>query len=228
MSSVLNHNRSPFCVGLRKGWVLSPLLFINCMNWIDSNGRVDEGVTVEGEGSTSCLVLLASSEQSIRHRHAHDQYSSACDRVGMKFSTKKTEVLCLSRTPRQCMLQVRGNTLQQVKLKYLGEVFTSDGRENKEIDRWIGKANAALRELYRSVVTKRSFQSRQSIQFSHRSLLRSPPTVMNFGHWLKECYRKCKCSRPNSDWSLGHQTHNAEPADKKHAKHCGSQASTVQ
>ena len=45
------------------------------------------------------------------------------------------------------MLQVRGNTLQQVKFKYLGEVFTSDGRENKEIDRWIGKANAALREL---------------------------------------------------------------------------------
>jgi len=34
-------------------------------------------------------------------------------------------------------------------------LFTSDSRQNKEIDVRIGKANAVLRELYRSVVTKR-------------------------------------------------------------------------
>jgi len=41
------------------------------------------------------------------------------------------------------------------KFKYLGVVFTSAGRRNKEISTRIGKANAVLRELYRSVVTKR-------------------------------------------------------------------------
>jgi len=52
-------------------------------------------------------------------------------------------------------LQVRGNTLQQAeKFKYLGMAFTSDGRRNKQIDTRIGKANAVLCELYRSVVTK--------------------------------------------------------------------------
>jgi len=52
---------------------------------------------------------------------------------------------------------VSGNTLQQVeKFKYLGVVFTSNGRRSEEIDTRIGKAiNAVLRELYRSVVTKR-------------------------------------------------------------------------
>jgi len=46
------------------------------------------------------------------------------------------------------MLQVSGNTLQHVeKFKHLGMVFTSDGRQNKEIDTWIGKANANAAKL---------------------------------------------------------------------------------
>jgi len=58
--------------------------------------------------------------------------------------------------PSQYMLQVIGNALKQwERFKYLGVVFTSDRRHNKEIDTWIGKANAVLRELYRSVITKR-------------------------------------------------------------------------
>jgi len=48
----------------------------------------------------------------------------------MKISSKSTEVLCLSTHPRQCMRQVSGNTLQQVKFKYLAVVFTSDGRRS--------------------------------------------------------------------------------------------------
>jgi len=51
---------------------------------------------------------------------------------------------------------VSENTLQQVEtFKYLGVVITSDGSRNKGIDTRIGKANAVLRELYCSVVTKR-------------------------------------------------------------------------
>jgi len=51
-----------------------------------------------------------------------------------------------------------GNIIQQVKkFKQLGVLFTSDARQNKESDKWNGKANAFLLELYRSVVTKQSF-----------------------------------------------------------------------
>jgi len=46
--------------------------------------------------------------------------------------------------------------LQQVeKFKYLGVVFASDGSRNKEVDTPTGKADAVLRKLDRSVVTKR-------------------------------------------------------------------------
>ena len=61
---------------------------------------------------------------------------------------------------------VSGNTVQQVaKFNYLGMVFTSDGRWSEEIDTRIGKANAALRELYRSVVTKRELSNTENCQF---------------------------------------------------------------
>ena len=47
--------------------------------------------------------------------------------------------------------------LQHVEtFKYLGVVFMSDGSRNKGIDTWIGKANAVLRVLYCSAVTKRA------------------------------------------------------------------------
>jgi len=56
-------------------------------------------------------------------------------------------------------------------------VFWSDGSRNKGIDTRIGRANAVLRELYFSVVTKRELRL-QSFQFLNRSLFRSSPVVM--------------------------------------------------
>ena len=98
--------------------------------------------------------MRGSSHQGLQH--TFDRFSAACDQAGMKISTKMIEVLCLSRRPRQCIPLVSGNTLQQVEtFKCLGMVFTSDGSRNKEIDTRIGRANAVLRELYFSVVTKR-------------------------------------------------------------------------
>jgi len=58
------------------------------------------------------------------------------------------------------MLEMGSNTLQQVeKFKYLGVIFTSDERYNKQIDTQICKANTFLRELHRSVVTKRELSN---------------------------------------------------------------------
>jgi len=83
------------------------------------------------------LVLLASFQQGLQH--TLDQLFAACDRAGMKINTKNTEVLCLYK-PKAVLLQVSGNTLQQVK--YLGVVFASDGRWTVEID--TQKANVVL------------------------------------------------------------------------------------
>jgi len=89
-------------------------------------------------------------------QHTFDRLYAAYNQEGTKISIKKIDVICLSRHPRQYFLQVSENTLQQVEtLKYLGVVCTSDGSMNKRFDTRISEANAVLRELYRSVVTKR-------------------------------------------------------------------------
>jgi len=51
------------------------------------------------------------------------------------------------------------NSRQRVLRQYTAAdqkvLFTSGGRQNKEIDERIGAENAVLRDLYRPVVTKR-------------------------------------------------------------------------
>ena len=75
-----------------------------------------------------------------------------------------TEVLHLSRNPDQCVLQVNGATLKQVeKFKYLGVAFTSDGRQDEELDTRIGKASAVMRALHYSVVMKRELSKKAKL-----------------------------------------------------------------
>jgi len=100
-------------------------------------------------------------------------------RLSTKRNSKKNEVLYLSRNPRQCTLHESGNALQLVEMyKYLGVVFTNDGRRFRKIDTRIGKANAVqplLRELCRTVVTKRKLSNRVKLSFTNRYLVRSLP-----------------------------------------------------
>ena len=88
------------------------------------------------------MVLLSSTESGLQR--ALNSFADACNTTGTKISTAKTEVLYLSRNPDQCVLQVNGATLKQVeKVRYLGVAFTSDARQDEELDTRIGKASNA-------------------------------------------------------------------------------------
>ena len=145
-------------VGLWQGCILSPLLFIVYMNWIDKCSQADECATI-GNCKISRLlfgddlVLFSSTESGLQH--ALNSFADACNTAETKISTAKTEVLHLSRNPDQCVLQVNGATLKQVeKFKYLGVAFTSDGRQDEELDIRIGKASAGMPALHYLVVMK--------------------------------------------------------------------------
>ena len=122
-------------VGLRQKFVLSPLLFIIYMNWMDKLSRTNECITI-GRCKISRvlfadgLVLLASSESSLQQ--ALNGFAATCDIAGMKISTSKTEVPHLSRNPVQCSLQVGCVSLKQVKkFKHLGpHLQVMEGKTN--------------------------------------------------------------------------------------------------
>ena len=149
---------SSFTVGvrLRQGCVLSPLLFIIYMDRIVRCSRGLESVQI---GDTTIarllfaddLAILASSQEDLQR--ALERFAAECESAGMRISTTKTESMVFSRHPLDCTLYVNGVQIRQAQeFKYLGVMFTSDGRQDREIDRRINQASGVSRELWKTVV----------------------------------------------------------------------------
>ena len=97
----------------------------------------------------------------------------------MKISTAKTEVLHLSRNLNQCVLQVNGARLKQVeKFRYLGVAFTSDGRQDEELDTRIGKPSTVMRALHYSVAMKREFSKKAKLSIFKAVFV----PILTYGH----------------------------------------------
>ncbi|TWW78064.1 R2 Retrovirus-related Pol polyprotein from type I retrotransposable element [Takifugu flavidus] len=121
------------------------------------------------------VVLLASSARDLQR--SLDRFAAPCEAAGMKISTSKSEAMVLNRKKVKCLLRVKEEILPQVEeFKYLGVLFTSEGRMEQEIDRRIGAVSAVMRTLHRSVVVKR--EAKLSI---YRSIF--VPTL-TYGHEL--------------------------------------------
>nr|XP_049578940.1 vacuolar protein sorting-associated protein 4A isoform X1 [Syngnathus scovelli]XP_049578941.1 vacuolar protein sorting-associated protein 4A isoform X1 [Syngnathus scovelli]XP_049578942.1 vacuolar protein sorting-associated protein 4A isoform X1 [Syngnathus scovelli]XP_049578943.1 vacuolar protein sorting-associated protein 4A isoform X1 [Syngnathus scovelli]XP_049578944.1 vacuolar protein sorting-associated protein 4A isoform X1 [Syngnathus scovelli]XP_049578945.1 vacuolar protein sorting- len=174
----------PVRVGLRQGCPLSPILFIIFMDSISRRSRGVEGVRFGDLSIASLLfaddvVLLASSGRDLQL--SLERFAAKCEAVGMRVSTSKSESMVLDRKRVECPLRIGDEILPQVEeFKYLGVLFTSEGRMEREIDRRIGAASAVMRTLYRSVVVKRELSQKAKLSI-YRSIY--APTL-TYGHEL--------------------------------------------
>ncbi|XP_051789808.1 uncharacterized protein LOC127529636 [Erpetoichthys calabaricus] len=99
----------------------------------------------------------------------------------MRISTSKSETMVLSRKRVECPLRVGGEILPQVEeFKYLGVLFTSEGRMEREIDRRISAASAVMRALHRSVVVKKELSRKAKLSIYQSIYV---PTL-TYGHEL--------------------------------------------
>ncbi|KAK3536646.1 hypothetical protein QTP86_015449 [Hemibagrus guttatus] len=104
-----------------------------------------------------------------------------CEVAGMRVSTSKSEAMVLDRKKVACKLQVGGELLPQVEeFKYLRVLFTSEGRMDREIDRWISAAAAVM---YWSVVVKKELSRKAKLSIYQSIYV---PTL-TYGHelWVK-------------------------------------------
>ncbi|KAK3547561.1 hypothetical protein QTP86_024709 [Hemibagrus guttatus] len=125
------------------------------------------------------VVLLAPS--SLNLQHALGGFAAVCEAAGMRVSTSKSEAMVLDQKKVACTLQVGGEVLPQVgEFKYLGVLFTSEGRMDREIDRWIGAAAAVMRSMYWSVVVKKELSRKVKLSIYQSVYV---PTL-TYGHEL--------------------------------------------
>ncbi|TWW71145.1 hypothetical protein D4764_17G0006280 [Takifugu flavidus] len=118
---------------------------------ISRRSRGVEGVEFGGWKISSVLfeddvVLLAPSNRDLQQML--ERFVTECEAGGMRISTSRSESMVLARKKVECLLRVGEEFLPQVEeFKYLGILFTSEGRMEREIDRRIGAASAVMRVL---------------------------------------------------------------------------------
>ena len=115
--------------GVRQGCVLSSLFFITYMDRITNEANSEPETLNE---------LLFADDQSLAHEseeclQEHTfSLNSTCEELDMKISINKTETMKVSRTPGTLNININNTNLKQVKeFKYLGSMFTEDGRMNR-------------------------------------------------------------------------------------------------
>ncbi|KAI3366505.1 hypothetical protein L3Q82_000635 [Scortum barcoo] len=106
---------------------------------------------------------------------------SGPEEAGMRISTSKSEARVLDRKRVACPLRVGGEVLPQMEeFKYLGVLFTSEGKMEREIDRRIGAASTVMQSVYRTVVVKKELSQKANLSI-YRSIY--TPTL-TYGHEL--------------------------------------------
>ncbi|KAK0149127.1 LINE-1 reverse transcriptase [Merluccius polli] len=174
----------PVRVGLRQGCPLSPILFIIFMDTISRHSQGVEGVRFGDLRIGSLLfaddvVLMASSDRDLQL--SLDRFAAECEAVGMRISTSKSESMVLNRKRVECTLRVGDEILPQVEeFKYLGVLFTSEGRMEREIDRRISAASAVMRTLHGSVVVKRELSRKAKLSIYQSIYV----PALTYGHEL--------------------------------------------
>ncbi|TWW78062.1 R2DM Retrovirus-related Pol polyprotein from type II retrotransposable element [Takifugu flavidus] len=172
----------PVRVGLRQGCPLSLVLFITFMDRISRHSRGVEGVEFGGRKISSLLfaddvVLLVPSNRDLHQMLGW--FATECEAAGMRISTSKSESMVLARKKVECLLRVGEEVLPQVEeFKYLGILFTSEGRMERESNRRIGVASAVMRALNRSVVVKKELSRKAKLSI-YRSIY---VPVLTYGH----------------------------------------------
>ncbi|KAK3528665.1 hypothetical protein QTP70_007204 [Hemibagrus guttatus] len=125
--------------------------------------------------------------------------------------TSKSEAMVLNRKKVACTLQVGGEVLPQVEeFKYLGVLFTSEGRMDREIDRWIGAAATVMRSMYRSVVVKKELS--RKAKFSIYQSIYVP--TLTYGHELWVMNERVRSRIQVAEMSFLHRVAGRPPRDR--------------
>ena len=110
-----------------------------------------------------------------------DRFTAQCEMAGMKISTSKSEAMVLGQKKVKCLLWVVEDLLPHVEeFKYLGDLFTSEGKMERQINRHIGATFTVMRTRHRFVVVKRKLNPRAKLLIYRSIFIPNLTYIMNF------------------------------------------------
>ena len=96
-------------------------------------------------------------------QHALNGFAAACDIAGMKIASKMRHSI-FRKTLFNVFCKLAGVSLKLMEqFKYLGVAFTSDGRQDEELNVRSDKASDVIRALHHSVVLKRELSRKKTV-----------------------------------------------------------------
>ena len=165
--------------GVRQGCCLSPLLFIIFMDKIikqaELKGNVEVGeVIMKILAYADDLILLAENVRDLQG--GVDSLNAACEEYGMKISVGKTKVMHVGKSRKDIACSLNGEILEQVsEFKYLGTIFSEDGKLVREFEGRRKMGNAVASQLRSHVFNKKELSSDTKLAI-HGSIFR--PTIL--------------------------------------------------
>ncbi|XP_076038728.1 uncharacterized protein LOC143023941 [Oratosquilla oratoria] len=131
--------------GVRQGCVLS---LIRLIIYIDKITKEANPIPEDPNETLFADNQSLVHEKEDQFQEYTDSLNRQCKKLDMKISISKIETMKVSRTPSNLKISIDGNPLKQVsEFKYLGSIFTEDGRLNREIETRVQKANSVSYHL---------------------------------------------------------------------------------
>lgn len=146
--------------GVRQGCLLSPFLFLLCIDWImkQTTNNKKNGIQwslteqLDDLDFADDIALLSHTYQQMQDKTT--QLETTAAELGLKINGPKTKIMRIN-NKNMNTIKLAGHSLEEVeKFTYLGSVIAVDGGSEEDVTTRIGKARAAFNILIKIWKTK--------------------------------------------------------------------------